>query len=366
MICQYTVKIIKILHLLFWIFFLNLQKSTNGTFISNDKIEPEEEYPLKHGEFVGLGCNLSTFEKEDLEEEQYQKLYLFQLINVLNKGDDYDDDDNDDNERSKTILFKTNNGLAITLTDLDIVQSKKYDGWLTDKIFLLWLEDLTYKIDSAERYRTLRGKYYFVDPEVVQALKCKINPDVEEEAHKKELIFFIINNARPNEEKLSSHWSLLFFQRSIGRFYIFDSLERKKKHEAIAKGSLVYDHLDLNFVAETYKYTGSQAITAIIINSVLQVNRRDCGFFVQKNIEYILSDIEKSPTGRFSETAPQYTPDEVEQMRREMAARIENSDYKSIMVSSKTEENKFEQSQKCNIYLLFSYSKKTPQLKIKH
>jgi sentrin-specific protease 8 len=127
-------------------------------------------------------------------------------------------------------------------------------------------------------------KFLFVSPEVAQLLKMSEgNPDdarnfLPLHYDLKSYIFFPVNNNEADEEG-GSHWSLLVFARPDNSFFTFDSVDTQNSRAA----TRLYDVLRL-----VLDCPDAQNIN---LPTAQQQNYYDCGIFVLRYVEIIVSHI---------------------------------------------------------------------------
>lgn len=156
-----------------------------------------------------------------------------------------------------------------------------------------------------------KGDFFLMDPIIVHAIKTlnEINIFLDPlPIHNKEIIIIPVNNCKEqlehelqtitssenDDDSRGSHWSLLIFYRTTGKFYYYDSAHNTNLYDAtlIARKTASYFAIP---------YTG-----IIPISGPTQSNSFDCRIYVLLAVDYLLQNATKLD---FLESLhiPQYT-----------------------------------------------------------
>ena len=191
----------------------------------------------------------------------------------------------------------------IRKSDLELLQP---GCWLNDTIIGFYFEYLQTHLHSDLPQVLLIG------PEVTQFIKLVSKQEVPAILEPlgfsdKELVLFCINSLDRPDVAGGSHWSLLAFQRSTNTFHHFDSASSYNLDEA---RSLAGNLSDL---------TSIQSANVEVANSLQQTNGHDCGVFLLKHAENIISHYKTNGTLR---DLPQLVMTEVNAFREELHSLI--------------------------------------------
>lgn len=161
-------------------------------------------------------------------------------------------------------------------SDVDLLNAP---NWLNDIIIAFWFEYL-----ENESYKEHKDVLGFVCPQTVQYLKFVNLEDVKStieglELHKKEYVFFPVNDCRAQTVPGGTHWSLLVYNAQANSFQHYDSLPTScnlSVAESLAKILAV-------FLRDSSKFVHDPIVEEMTCTP--QNNSYDCGMHVICNTE---------------------------------------------------------------------------------
>jgi hypothetical protein len=158
------------------------------------------------------------------------------------------------------------------------------DKWLGDeKIFnelsLLDKDDFFSFFTPSETFYFIENKENLSKDEITS---------FKERIKLKDIIFFPLSDGSKSEK--STHWSLVIYNKKTNKFFLYDSLgnyNEKKSLELISLFDKLINESDEGFFGHSI---GKEYFFCEIlkINSPLQKNSIDCGFFVLSTIDFFL------------------------------------------------------------------------------
>lgn len=147
-------------------------------------------------------------------------------------------------------------------------------NWLNDNIIAFWFEYLENSV-----YKDYRDTFGFVCPQTVQYLKFVNMEDVkstieELELHRKQYVFFPVNDCRAQTVPGGTHWSLLVYNARQNAFQHYDSFPSSHNlsvAESLAKVLAV-------FLRDSSKFSQHSIVQEMACTP--QSNTYDCGMHV--------------------------------------------------------------------------------------
>lgn len=171
-------------------------------------------------------------------------------------------------------------------------------NWLNDNIIAFWFEYL-----ENAAFKDYKDMFGFVCPQTVQYLKFVSMEDVKStieglELHKKQYVFFPVNDCRAQTVPGGTHWSLLVYNAQANVFQHYDSLSSSHNlsvAESLAKVLAV-------FLQDSTQFLHQPIIEEMVCTS--QSNTYDCGIHVICNTEGLCRKYIKNDVRPLSEIVP--------------------------------------------------------------
>lgn len=171
-------------------------------------------------------------------------------------------------------------------------------NWLNDNIIAFWFEYLENTV-----YKDCKDMFGFVCPQTVQSLKFVNMEDVRStieglELHRKQYVFFPVNDCRAQTVPGGTHWSLLVYNARVNAFQHYDSCPSSNNMsvaESLAKVLAV-------FLRDSSKFAPQPIIQEMACTP--QSNTYDCGMHVICNTDGLCRKFIQDDTRSLSEIVP--------------------------------------------------------------